>query len=147
MSWPCTKGQLLVRQEDLTAFSVGGSPLRLLATQQGIWKPRQLKAALCFRTVFARDPSQRPYNDEEGPDGYLRYKWRGHDPNHPDNRALRQAMVAQLPLIWFQGVASGTYLPIYPVWLADEEPQAQQFVVAMDKESMRLRQDLAPMFR
>jgi putative restriction endonuclease len=136
------KGQLLVRQEDLAAFSFGGSPLRLMATQQGIWKPRQLEAALSFRTVYAPDPNQRPYDDEEGPDGYLRYKWRGQDPNHPDNRALRRAMVAQLPLIWFQGVASGTYLPIYPVWLADEEPQAQQFVVAVDKESLRLRQDL-----
>jgi putative restriction endonuclease len=137
-----TKGQLLVRQEDLAAFSVGGSSVRLMATQQGIWKPRQLEAALSFRTVYAPDPSQRPYDDEEGPDGYLRYKWRGQDPNHPDNRALRRAMVAQVPLIWFQGVASGTYLPIYPAWLADEEPQAQQFVVAVDKESLRLRQDL-----
>ena len=66
-----------------------------MATQQGIWKPRQLDAALSFRTVYAADPSQRPYDDEEGSDGFLRYKWRGQDPNHPDNRALRQAMVAQ----------------------------------------------------
>jgi putative restriction endonuclease len=50
-------------------------------------------------------------------------------------------MVEQVPLIWFQGVASGTYYPIYPVWLADEEPQAQQFVVAVDEESLRLRQE------
>ena len=91
--------------------------------------------------MYAPDPSQRPYDDAEGPDGFLRYKWRGQNPDHPDNRALRQAMVAQVPLIWFQGVASGTYYPIYPVWLADEEPQAQQFVVAVDKESLRLRQD------
>ncbi len=136
------KGQLLVRQEDLAAFSVAGAPLRLMATQQGIWKARQLVAALSFRTVYAPDPSQRPYDDEEGPDGFLRYKWRGQNPDHPDNRALRHAMVAQVPLIWFQGVASGTYYPIYPVWLADEERQAQQFVVAVDKESLRLRQDL-----
>jgi putative restriction endonuclease len=52
-------------------------------------------------------------------------------------------MVEQVPLIWFQGVASGTYYPIYPVWLADEEPQAQQFVVAVDEESLRLRQELS----
>ncbi len=137
------KGQLLVRQEDLAAFSFAGAPFRLMATQQGIWKPRQLEAALSFRTVFAADPSQRPYDDEVGPDGYLRYKWRGDNLDHPDNRALRQAMVTQVPLIWFQGVASGTYLPIYPVWLADEEPHAQQFVVAVDEESLQLRKDLA----
>jgi putative restriction endonuclease len=114
-----------------------------MATQQGIWKPRQLEAALSFRTVYARDPSQRPYDDEQGPDGFLRYKWRGANPDHPDNRALRQAMVAQVPLIWFQGVASGSYLPIYPVWLADEEPGAQQFVVSVDEEALRLRRDLS----
>ena len=60
------KGQPLVRQDDLTPFSFDGSPLRLMATQQGIWKPRQLQAALSFRTVFAPDPSQRPYDDEAG---------------------------------------------------------------------------------
>jgi putative restriction endonuclease len=48
-----------------------------MATQQGIWKPKQLAAALSFRTVYARDPNHRPYDDEEGPDGFLRYKWRG----------------------------------------------------------------------
>jgi putative restriction endonuclease len=136
------KGQVRVRQEDLAAFSVAGTPFRLMATQQGIWKPRQLAAALSFRTVYAPDPSQRPYDDTEGPDGFLRYKWRGQNPDHPDNRALRQAMVDQVPLIWFHGVGSASYYPIYPVWLADEEPEAQQFVVAVDEESMRLRQDL-----
>ena len=137
------KGQPLVRQDDLTPFSFDGSPLRLMATQQGIWKPRQLQAALSFRTVFAPDPSQRPYDDEAGPDGFLRYKWRGADPDHPDNRALRRAMVGNLPLIWFQGVASALYLPIYPVWLAGEEPHAQQFIVSLDVEALRLRHDLA----
>jgi putative restriction endonuclease len=67
----------------------------------------------------------------------------GENPNHPDNRALREAMAAELPLIWFQGVASGTYLPIYPVWLAAEEPHAHQFVVFVDEQSLRLRRDLA----
>jgi putative restriction endonuclease len=137
------KGQPLVRQDDLAPFRFDGTPLRLMATQQGIWKPRQLEAALSFRTVFASDPSQRPYDDEPGPDGFLRYKWRGTDPDHPDNRSLRRAMVGNLPLIWFQGVASAIYMPIYPVWLAAEEPEVQQFVVSLDIEALRLRHDLA----
>jgi putative restriction endonuclease len=45
-------------------------------------------------------------------------------------------------LIWFQGVASGIYLPIYPVWLAAEEAGQTQFVVSFDEDSMRVRQDL-----
>jgi len=67
----------------------------------------------------------------------------GSDPDHRDNRALRNAMQEGFPLIWFQGIASGLYLPIYPVWLAAEEPGQTQFVVSLDEVSMRVRQDLA----
>lgn len=56
----------------------------------------------------------------------------GVDPEHADNRALRQAMRLGLPMIWFQGVARATYLPVYPVWLSDEEPAWHQFVVSLD---------------
>jgi putative restriction endonuclease len=142
------RGTPLVRQDDLSMFTFEGEPFRLMATQTGIWKPRQLSAALSFRTVHVRDPSQRPYDDEEGPDGFLRYKWRFRDPtdpanySHANNRAMRAAMELGLPMIWFQGVASGMYLPVYPVYLADEEPHAQQFVVALDNQSLQLRRDL-----
>jgi putative restriction endonuclease len=142
-----TKG--IVSQGDLASFSFEGSPFRLLATQQGIWKPRQLSAALSFRTVFTANPAQRPYADDDfGPDGFPRYKWRGRDPDHPDpdqadNRALREAMVRGLPLIWFRGVAPGLYIPTYPVKLIDEEPALRQFVVSLDEESLRLRVDLS----
>jgi putative restriction endonuclease len=135
-------GLPLVRQQDLSRFTFEGNEIRLMATQQGIWKPRQLTAALSFRTVFASDPNQRPYNDDPGDDGFLRYKWRGLDPQHVDNRSLREAMTNGLPLIWFQGVASGIYFPIYPVWLAAEEPNEQQFVVSLDESSLRARKDL-----
>jgi putative restriction endonuclease len=136
------RGQTLVRQEDLAPFSFEGSPVRLMATQQGIWKPKSLNAALSIRTVFTDNPSKAPYEDALGADGFLRYKWRGTDFQHPDNRALRQAMQLGVPLIWFQGVARATYLPVYPVWLSEEEPASQQFVVSLDLESARLRNEL-----
>jgi len=136
-------GLALVKQTDLASFSFEGSPVRLMATQQGIWKPRFLEAALSIRTVFTADPSYAPYEDEVGSDGFLRYKWRGVDPQHPDNKALRRAMASGAPLIWFRGVASASYHAIYPVFLVDEEPFAQQFVVALNEESGRLRDELA----
>jgi putative restriction endonuclease len=126
----------------MATFTFEGQSLRLMATQQGIWKPKQLGAALSIRTVYASDPSRRPYDDEMGADGFLRYKWQGDNPQHPDNRALRNAMARGLDLIWFQGVASGLYWPIYPVRLIDEEPDHQQFVVSLDNEAARLRADL-----
>jgi putative restriction endonuclease len=132
-----------IRQSDLATFSFAGSTVRLMAPQQGIWKPRFLQGALSIRTVYTRDPSQAPYEDEIGLDGFLRYKWRGTDPEHPDNKALRRAMLAGLPLMWFLGVASGVYLPIYPVWLAEEELALHQFVVALDVGSQQLRRELS----
>ena len=136
------QGKPVVSQSDLADFAFEGRPVRLMATQQGIWKPKGFTAALSFRTAFAPDPSQRPYDDVPGDDGFLRYKWRGRDPRHADNRALRQAMVDQSPLIWFHGVARVLYLPVYPVWLAAEEPMNEQFIVSLDAESLQVRRDL-----
>ena len=65
-------------------------------------------------------------------DGLLRYKWRGNDPQHFENRGLREAMQRGLPLIWFCAVGVGLYRPVFPVYLLWEEPERQQFVVDPD---------------
>lgn len=125
-----------VRHEDVANFEVAGVRIPLMDIQRGIRKPRMLDAALSFRTVFAATPDQRPYADERGEDGYQRYKWRGINRDHPENVALRRAMESRLPLIWFQGVAPGLYLPVFPVWLVAEEPDQHQFVVALELEQL-----------
>jgi putative restriction endonuclease len=96
-----------VRYDDVAGFTFDGQRIPLMPTQQGIRKPRQLTSALSFRTVHAARPDQRPYDDLPGDDGYVRYKWRGTDPEHADNVALRRACRERRPLIWFQGIASG----------------------------------------
>jgi hypothetical protein len=88
-------------REDVLDFKLDGETRRLQPTQQGIWKPRDLPAALSFQTVYRAPGKERPYNDEPGPDGMLRYAWRGDDPDQGDNRAMRAAMELQKPLIWF----------------------------------------------
>ena len=105
--------------------------------QRGIRKPAHLTAALSIRTRFTPPGQTPPYQDSEGPDGLLRYKYRGLDPfrperDHPENVALREAFRHQLPLVWFVAAAVGTYVPIYPVWIVGDEPQRLQFVVAFD---------------
>src|SRR5205823_4733115 len=102
----------LVEYADLAEFQFRGERIALMDRQRGIRKPAVLEAALSFRTVHAKTPDMRPYDDAPGPDGFLRYKWRGVDPDHAENRALRTAAVRQLPLVWFQGVAPGVYFPI-----------------------------------
>jgi putative restriction endonuclease len=129
-----SNGSGLVRFGDVADFEIDGIPIPLLDRQRGIRKPRGLDAALSIRTVYAERPDQRPYADEVGPDGMLRYKWRGQDPNHAENRALRVACTERLPLIWFFGLAPGVYEPVFPVWLVREEPHLYQFVVALARE-------------
>ncbi len=122
-----------VSRARLESFALDGVRRPLIARQQGIWKPRDLDAALSIRTAFTRPGAAPPYQDTEGSDGLLRYKWRGSDPQHYENIALRRAMQQRRPLFWFVGIARGVYLPRYPVWLIDEEPVQQQFVVAVDQ--------------
>ncbi len=45
-------------------------------------------------------------------------------------------MSLRLPLIWFQGVTAGLYVAVRPVWLITEEPESQQFVVALDADQL-----------
>jgi putative restriction endonuclease len=104
----------------------------IMDAQRGIRKPAELSAALSIRTVFRPEGATRPYEDSAGPEGLIRYKWRGTEADHPENRALRAAMVAGLPLIWFFGVGPGMYQPVFPVFLLSEEQESRQFVVDPD---------------
>jgi putative restriction endonuclease len=111
---------------DLKAFTFQGKRVSLLQPMRGIRVVSGIDSALSITTAF-----KRPYEDEVGPDGYFRYKWRGEDGNAYDNRAMLSAMHEQRPLIYFEGVASGVYSASYPVWIVDSEPLDHRVVVAL----------------
>lgn len=115
----------------INTFAVDGRPLRLIV-QSGIWKPAGMAAALTIRTAYPRPEHPPPYEDGLGEDGLLRYKYRGTDPDHSDNRALRRAMEARAPLAYFVGVDRGWYLPRYPVWIRSDDPGRLEFAVSLD---------------
>lgn len=146
-------GKEIFTQADTRDLVLAGETLRLMPTQQGIWKPRQLAAALSIRTVYRPEGSDRPYDDAIGTDGRYRYKMRGDDPNHADNRALRAALTEALPLIWWLGVQGGGYSPLYPVFLVSEERHHLQFAVDVDAVPQpdlqwpRLSVDIDPAYR
>lgn len=125
-------GKETFSQEDTSNLTLLGGTFRLMPTQQGIWKPGQLEAALSIRTVYRPEGSARPYDDAVGLDGLYRYKMRGDDPDHHQNRALRVAMSERLPLIWWLGVQGGGYSALYPTYLVGEERSDRQFVVDID---------------
>ncbi len=121
-------------QPELANFRFAGERVALMDVQRGIRIPAGWSAALSMRTVYRAPGANRPYDDGVGPDGLYRYMWRGDDPNHAENRGLRNAMEHQLPLIWFRPFAVGKYLAEYPVYLLDEERSEQRFVVALGEE-------------
>lgn len=137
MRWLDHRPQPQVDYAWLSTFEYGGQRIPLMDRQRGIRKPAQMNAALSMRTVFTRPRETPPYADAEGPDGLQRYKYRGDDPMHPENRALRRAHEDGLPLIWFVGIEQGKYEPLYPVWIVGDEPQQLQFALALD-EGQRL---------
>jgi putative restriction endonuclease len=116
---------------EINAFSFDGKPLRLIV-QTGIWKPAGMTAALSIRTAYTAPNALPPYEDDLGADGFLRYKYRGTDPQHSDNRALREAMRTGAPLIYFVGVDRGVYTAHYPVWIEAEDPAQMEFAVSVD---------------
>ena len=137
MSWLDRRPTEQVDYQWLTTFSFEDQPIPLMDRQRGIRKPASMTAALSMRTVYTRPDAMPPYADAEGADGFLRYKYRGDDPEHPENVALRRAFHDGLPLIWFVGVPGAVYQPIYPVWIVGDEPEQLQFIVALD-EAQRL---------
>ncbi len=98
-----------IRGVDLRSeFVFDGAPVRLV-DQAGIWKPAWMEAAFTIRTTHTPAGQEAPYFDEIGADGLHRYKWRGTDPDHHHNKALRDAMKLRVPLIWFIGAEPNAY--------------------------------------
>ena len=125
-------GRELLRYDELAEFTFEGRRIPLMDPQRGIRKPAHMEPALSIRTSFTRLGKAPPYDDAEGVDGLLRYKYRGNNPLHPENIALRRACEERCILIWFVATAPGSYLPIDPIWIVADEPSQSQFVVAFD---------------
>lgn len=133
MEWLETRPSDQVDFAWTTQFEYAGQRVPLLDRQRGIRKPAAMSAALAIRTTFTPPGQNPPYADDVGSDGLQRYKYRGNDPDHPENVALREAMQHRLPLIWFVGVAPGRYEPVYPVWIVADSPDRLEFTLALDE--------------
>lgn len=116
-------------------FAFEGTPVPLLGPQ-GIFIPAILHqpVPLSITTAPPRTGKPRPYDDVVGPDGLLRYRYRGEDIQHRENVGLRRAMRDQVPLIYFEGIESGWYLATYPVYVVHDDPGALTITVAADEQ-------------
>lgn len=102
-----------------------------LVSPQGIFKPKILpRMPLSITTT-----PEGPYEDSFADDGLLLYRYRGTDPQHRDNAALRMAFFRKVPLVYFHGVVPGKYLAVWPVYIVADEPENLTFKVAVDELS------------
>lgn len=104
-----------------------GSRLRLVDPGRGgIWNPSDHPATLTIVTS-----PDGPYADRELDGGLLKYSYQS-GPVGGKNLKLRRAMELGLPIIRFHKIAKGTYLPIYPVYVIADDPDAREFTLAVD---------------
>ena len=101
-----------------------------LVSPQGIFKPRTMDFPLTITTT-----PDGPYSDAFAPDGLLAYRYRGTDPNHPDNVGLREAFARKRPLIYLHGLIPGRYLAVWPVFAVADDPSSLTFHVAVDDQA------------
>jgi putative restriction endonuclease len=130
---PITRAQL---RDD---FHVGGSRFPLVDAGRGIRRPRGWSAALSILTAVPEGAAWRPYDDSEGPDGLHRYELRRDQRGAAENEGLRTAMHTQAPIMWFYGIRPGLFHAIFPVYLIAEEPEHDQFVMALTEEQRQVR--------
>lgn len=96
-----------------------------LNRQQGIFRAAAQRgpAALSIQTSVSG-----PYADRETPDGVL-YDYRGSDPEHRDNLALRAAFELRVPIVHFVGTRVGRYMPLFPRYVAADDPRELRVLV------------------
>ena len=113
-------------------FDFDGGRVPLMNAIQGIFKPAVLdEMPLSITTTPVEDDAARPYDDLMTTAGLL-YRYRGTDPQQPDNVGLRRAMQRQRPLIYFHGIVAGQYFPEWPVYVVGDAPGRLTFTVNID---------------
>ena len=112
---------------DLVAgFPYNGRTISL-AGPTGIWIPKGFDVPVSLRTVM-----KGPYDDGFSEDGILNYRYRGDDPEHRDNRAMRKAFLSKTPLVYFSAVKPGRYAAAYPVRIINDYPERLTVEAALD---------------
>lgn len=125
-----------ITRDELTPFLVDRDlSLRLIDSSRGIWNPRELQATL---SVIS-DP-RGVYNDrDDRVGGLFRYSYRSGS-TEGDNRKLRRAFELSLPIILLRKIATGLFMPVFPVYVVGDDLPAREFVLALD-EGLRLVSD------
>lgn len=121
-------GDTLSRTTLEQGFDFRGARVRLVGPQ-GIFKPAQIR----YFPLSITTTTAGPYKDSFDADGnYLQYSYRGTNPEHHENRRLRDARQNRVPLIYFFSTVPGAYLAVFPVFVVGDDRGRLRFTVAAD---------------
>lgn len=126
-------------------FMFEGERVPLVNPQRGIFKPKKMRYLLSIKTVFPKPGSRVWYDDQrdihrkifEG-DEVVDYAFMGQDPSAADNRWLREAYEAQIPIIYFLGIAPGYYQAFLAEFVSAWDAHALKAAVAFGGPDQRL---------
>ena len=103
-------------------FEYKGDRVHFAGRAQGIFKPKQMSAALSVRTSKPRPGRALWYRDQDTDidrtSGLLAYDL-VQDAGHLSNEHLLRAYQRRAPLIYFRAVEPALYEAIWPVWVED----------------------------
>jgi putative restriction endonuclease len=109
-------------------FVARGRRFRFASAAEGIFRPVGMKSLLSLKTVVPKPKGRIWYHDQSAPHfgtatDVFWYAFRGANPDNTRNQWLRDAMEQQLPLIYFCGVAPGSYEPLAPAFVVEWNPE------------------------
>jgi putative restriction endonuclease len=118
----------LTAKELKPGFVFDGERIPLINPQRGIFKPQQMQFLLSIKTVFPKPGGKVWYDDQrevhrqifEG-DETIDYAFMGKDPDAADNRWLREAYENRIPIIYFLGIAPGSYQAMLPSFFLSDQ--------------------------
>ena len=119
----------LTANDLLAGVEIDGTRLPIIDPGRGIFKPKLLPFLLSIRTIYPSRGRRIWYEDqtqvhaqiEAGAD-VIDYSFEGSDPNKHTNQWLLRAMEAQVPILYFLGVAPARYTAHYPTFVVDWNP-------------------------
>lgn len=124
-------GGFVRRDELLQVDLADGSSMQVVDYSRGIRNPAHMAASISV----INDPEGR-YPDRPAEGGLFHYSYEGDTGTGGSNKKLREAHRLELPIIFLQKIATGCYVPMFPVYVVGDDPHRREFLLALD-ESVR----------
>ena len=127
-----TMNDYVLNWKELTqGFSFNGRNVVLIGAK-GIWKPKEIQRY----PISITSVQKSEYQDKIIDDSSMHYSYRGTNPMHYDNIALREAMENKIPLIYLHQIFKGKYFVAWPAFIIHDEPANLRFLVRVENQSI-----------